>query len=149
MLNDVQDVQVPRKGTSFASSAEAQGGAVCPPAAVIFDMDGLMFDTETINVRFWHEAGEKHGFDINEDVLAPCVGAALPTTRRIMNERFGPEFDFDAVRADRIALAFKWIEKHGMPEKPGLRELLAWLKSAGIKKAVATSSPKDFIEAFK
>ena len=117
-------------------------------SAVIFDMDGLMFDTEALNFRAWHAAGEKHGFDITEEKFAPCIGVAVPTARRILEETFGPGFDFNAVRNDRIEWAFSWIAEHGMPEKPGLRELLSWLEGAGIKKAVATSSPRNFIDFY-
>ena len=118
------------------------------PLSVIFDMDGLMFDTESLNLKAWQEAGKKHGFDITEEFFSQCVGAAVPTTRRLMLEEFGPGFDFDAVREDRIAWAFAWIDEHGMPEKPGLRELLSWLEAEGIRKAIATSSSRSFVDFY-
>ena len=108
--------------------------------AVIFDMDGLMFDTEALNMKAWAAAGAKHGFDITEDVMHEYIGLHLDGTRQRMTERFGAGFDFDAVRGDRIAWSAAWIEEHGLPLKPGLRELLSWLIQHDIPRAMATSS---------
>ena len=116
--------------------------------AVIFDMDGLMFDTETLNMKGWYEAARKHGYEMTDDVIHAHIGADLPTTRRLMTAHFGPGFDFDAVRNDRIAWSWAWIEERGMPEKPGLRELLAWLRERSILTAIATSSGKRFVDFY-
>ncbi|MBR1672912.1 MAG: HAD family phosphatase [Fretibacterium sp.] len=116
--------------------------------AVLFDMDGLMFDTETLNLSGWIEAGKKHGCNITEEDIRPQIGVAVPTARRLMTEQFGPDFDFDAVRNDRIAWSHAWIEKNGMPEKPGLRELLAWLEREGIRTAISTSSGHETVDFY-
>ncbi|MCR5347595.1 MAG: HAD family phosphatase [Fretibacterium sp.] len=115
---------------------------------VIFDMDGLMFDTEALNFKAWTVVGRKHGYEITEEDVRPQIGVAVPTARRLMKERFGPDFDYDAVRSDRIAWSFAWIEEHGTPEKPGLRELLTWLNREGIRKAVATSSGRETVDFY-
>ena len=65
-----------------------------------------------------------------------------------MTEHFGLGFDFDAVRADRVAWTFAHIERNGMPEKPGLRELLVWLRANGLKTAIATSSERRFVDFY-
>ena len=117
-------------------------------SAVIFDMDGLMFDTETLNRKAWYAAGRKRGWEMTDEIIHAHVGAALSTSRRLMTEHFGPSFDFDAVRADRIAWSQAWIEKHGMPEKPGLRELLAWLRERRVRTAIATSSGRPFVDFY-
>ncbi|MDO4787527.1 MAG: HAD family phosphatase [Fretibacterium sp.] len=117
-------------------------------AAVIFDMDGLMFDTEALNMKGWMEAGRRHGYEMTEEVVYGHIGANLATTRRLMTEHFGPGFDFDAVRADRVAWSFAQIEQNGMPEKPGLRELLAWLRGKALRTAIATSSERRFVDFY-
>ncbi|MBQ9565810.1 MAG: HAD family phosphatase [Synergistaceae bacterium] len=116
--------------------------------SVIFDMDGLMFDTEALNLRGWRAAGEKYGYEITPEVMLPCVGTDVPTTRRLMMERLGPDFDFYTVREDRIAWSFAWIEEHGVPERPGLRELLSWLDGTGIKRAIATASQRRLVDFY-
>lgn len=107
-----------------------------------------MFDTETLNMRGWIEAGRRHGYEMTQEVVYGHIGANLATTRRLMTEHFGPGFDFDAVRADRVAWSFAQIEKNGMPEKPGLRSLLGWLRTNGIKTAIATSSERRFVDFY-
>ena len=107
-----------------------------------------MFDTEALNMKGWIEAGRQHGYEMTEEVVFGHIGANLATTRRLMTERFGPGFDFDAVRADRVAWSFAYIERNGMPEKPGLRALLSWLRDSAVKTAIATSSERRFVDFY-
>lgn len=116
--------------------------------AVIFDMDGLMFDTETLNMEGWKFAGKLHGYDMPEDLIRAHIGANAVTTRKLMQEHFGANFDFDAVRRDRIDHAFRYIKKHGMPLKPGLQKLLAYLKEKNIKTAIGSSSEERFVRFY-
>ena len=60
-----------------------------------------------------------------------------------MQSYFGSEVDYDAIRAKRIELMDTFVEKEGVTLKPGIRELLAYLKERGIKTAIATSSPLE------
>jgi len=116
--------------------------------AVIFDMDGLMFDTETLNAAAWKAAGKLHGFEMTDELLKAHIGSNVETTKRLMQEHFGADFDFEAVRAGRIAYSFRHIEENGMPLKPGLRELLAFLNQNGILTALATSSGEMFVRFY-
>lgn len=116
--------------------------------AVIFDMDGLMFDTEALNMKGWIHAGTQHGHTITEDHIRAHIGSNLPTTKKLMQEQFGPGFDFDAIRKERIDFAFNYIKAHGMPLKPGLKELLNHLKANSIKTAIATSSEERFVRYY-
>jgi HAD superfamily hydrolase (TIGR01509 family) len=116
--------------------------------AVIFDMDGLMFDTEALNLRAWQEAGRLHGFDIPDEVIHMHIGATVDVSRRIMLEHFGPGFDFDVIRADRLAIARREIEEKGTPVKRGLLELLAFLKERHIKTAVASSTEERYVRFY-
>jgi HAD superfamily hydrolase (TIGR01509 family) len=116
--------------------------------AIIFDMDGLMFDTETLNAEAWKEAGRLHGFEMTDELLRSHIGANQETSTRLMQSHFGANFDFDAVRSDRVAIALRHIEENGMPMKPGLREFLAYLKKKGIKTAIGSSSNEWFVRFY-
>jgi len=116
--------------------------------AVIFDMDGLMFDTEALNASAWKAAGKLHGFEMTDELLRSHIGSNVETTKKLMQEHFGAGFDFEAVRADRIAHSFRYIEENGMPLKPGLRELLAYLDEKRLKTAIATSSGEMFVRFY-
>ena len=117
-------------------------------SAVIFDMDGLMFDTEALNMKGWKAAGKRHGYEMSDELIRAHIGANAETTRRLMREHFGGDFDFDAVRGDRIDYAFRFIEENGTPLKPGLKELLAFLERKGIGTAVASSSEERFVRFY-
>lgn len=119
--------------------------------AVIFDMDGLMFDTENLNRKGWYAAAEKFGYEMTDEIIFSHIGTDLDTTRRLMTEHFikdHKDFNFDELRAERIAWSRDYIEKNGMPLKKGLNELLAWLKKFNFKTAIATSSGRDFVDFY-
>ena len=56
---------------------------------VIFDMDGLMFDTERLSARCWEQVGRKFGLDITESFLAGVRGVTSQEFRRIFEQKFG------------------------------------------------------------
>jgi HAD superfamily hydrolase (TIGR01509 family) len=116
--------------------------------AVIFDMDGLMFDTEALNKKGWKAAGKLHGYEMTDELLHSHIGTNAETTRRLMREHFGGGFDFDAVRKDRIDYALRFIEENGTPLKPGLKELLTFLEKKGLKTAIASSSEERFVRFY-
>jgi HAD superfamily hydrolase (TIGR01509 family) len=129
-------------------SQDIPAGAESSLRAVIFDMDGLMFDTEALNMKAWKAAGKQHGCEMPDELIHAHIGANVETAKRLMREHFGSDFDFDAVRGDRIEYAFRFIEENGTPLKPGLRELLAFLGQKGLKTAVASSSEERFVRFY-
>ena len=116
--------------------------------AIIFDMDGLMFDTETLNAAAWEAACKVRGFEMTEALARSYIGANAETTKKLMQNHFGAGFDYDAIREDRITRVFKHIEENGMPLKPGLRDLLAYLDKNGLKTAIGSSSGERFISFY-
>jgi len=111
-------------------------------------MDGLMFDTEALNATAWKAAGKLHGFEMTDEMLRSHIGTNAETTKKLMQNHFGPGFDFDAVRADRIAFSLRHIEENGMPLKPGLRELLTYLDKKGLATAIGSSSDERFVRFY-
>lgn len=109
--------------------------------AVLFDMDGLVLDTEKLYTRFWMEAANELGYPMTFEQglgmrsLNRNAGAAK------LKSYFGESIDYDKVRSKRIELMDAFVEKEGVYLKPGIHELLDYLKEKGIKTAIATSSP--------
>lgn len=112
-----------------------------PIAAVLFDMDGLMLDSERAVLRAWRQAAREYGHEFDDSVLHPMVGLHDRLCRAMLLERFGPDLPIDAIFARTEALYLSRIEA-GIPVKPGLAELLDWLDALGLPKAVATSSTR-------
>ena len=110
--------------------------------AVIFDMDGLMFDTEKLLTRFWREAAKEFGFDMTMEHVLSIRSCAAPIAAPRLRGIFGEGFDYQRVRQRRIELMNAFIEENGIEIKKGLAELLQYLKENGYKIAVATATDK-------
>lgn len=110
--------------------------------AVIFDMDGLMLDTEIIAKNGWKEVGKMLGVDLTEELIESVIGLDAQKTGEAFKKRLGEGFDYEKARAMRLEYSLDYLKKNGVPIKKGLFELLDFLKEKHIKCAVATSTAK-------
>lgn len=109
---------------------------------IIFDMDGLMFDTERLSYQAWKEAASLYNYHIDQDLFEKTIGTNLAKTKEIYFEYFGSSFPFDLIKDERVKLSDKFVKTNGVPIKNGLYELLAYLDLKNIKTAVATSTSR-------
>ena len=112
------------------------------PAAAIFDMDGLMLDTERPVIPLWARAGKTLGYNITPEMVIRTLGIDADGTRSLFFEEFGPAFPYDRIRKELSALMHEEFEKN-IAHKPGLVFLLDHLASIGIHMAVATSTRRE------
>ena len=113
---------------------------------VIFDMDGLMFDTERLATVLWNQVGDEVRIDMTEEILDSFRGQNPTAIRNAFLQRFGREFDFDGCMGRKDELQHRYIEEKGVPLKEGLPELLEYLKGQDIRMAVATSTQQSLAE---
>ncbi len=113
---------------------------------VLFDMDGLVLDTEKLYTRFWMEACHFYGLPMTRQQALRMRAANTQLGMANLREFFGPEADYTAIRAKRIELMDAFIEEQGMETKPGIYELMDYLEAHGIPAAITSSSPQDRIE---
>ena len=113
--------------------------------AVLFDMDGLMFDTERLIAGIWDRIGEEHGFGRLSSVMAETMGMRSGV-REIFLHHFGENFPYGWFREEYRRRMDDEIRKNGLPVKPGLYLLLGWLKRRGnFRLAVASSTSRAHV----
>ena len=96
--------------------------------AVLFDMDGLMFDTERLTSDIWISIGQKYGYPITMEMMNRMRGLPLQGYLKIFYDELGDDFDYWKYRKIREQETNLYIDTYGVPVKKGLRELLQWLK---------------------
>ena len=108
----------------------------------IFDMDGLMFDTENLFIRAFAEViGPRIGYRFTREKMLQLVGKNRQATAEAFPELF-PGCPVESAECFRMFRTWinSYFETSGVPVKPGLRELLAFFKERGVPCAVATST---------
>ena len=115
---------------------------------ILFDMDGVILDTEKLYTRFWQEAANALGYPMTKEQAMGLRSLNREFGAAKMQSYFDVPVDYEAVRNKRIEMMNAFIEKEGVELKPGIRELLSYLKERGIKTAIATSSPIERTEKY-
>ncbi|KZM71725.1 HAD family hydrolase [Nocardia terpenica] len=113
---------------------------VKPVAAVVFDMDGLLLDSERLALESLASAGTALGYDLTLEFRRSMIGMPADRCRELAVESFGAEFpleDFFALHETHLS---ELVAGGRLVTKTGVAELLDWLESNAIPKAIATSS---------
>ena len=116
---------------------------------VIFDMDGLMFDTESLHYRFWSEKVVALGFRPSKFVFSKSMGGHSDGIEAHYEKLFGRKVTMDEIvelfRADNF---FEVLEAEGIVIKKGLIELLDFLEDRSIKKAIGSASVQSTVRQY-
>lgn len=112
------------------------------PAAVIFDMDGTLLDTERVSQAAWRRAAADFDITIPEETLRAFIGCSLPNARVMINELFGDEDLTDRLFAHEAEVFFQ-IRDAELVTKPGALACVRALADAGIPVALATSTARE------
>lgn len=115
--------------------------------AVIFDMDGLLTDSEAIGVEKMVEAGRRQGYELPEDLIIQTVGGTAVHSEAIYHTVF-PCLDAKRLFADFRLLMHEAARNGQIPLKKGARELLALLRAKNIPCAVASSSALETVQLY-
>ncbi len=113
--------------------------------AVIFDMDGVLFDTERLCMNSWNHVAQKYGVQGMEAVFEQCIGLNGNDTKTLVLQQLGQDFPYDEFRAQASEWFWDYIHKKGIPMKAGVKKILCYLKQSGYKIGLASSTRYESI----
>ena len=114
--------------------------------AVIFDMDGVIFDSERLVYEGWKALSVKYGFDNLDEIYMKCIGVNSATCRQIYLDFYGEDFPYDKYRQERSDDYHARYSGGRLPMKAGVEELLKYLKETGYTIAIASSTRSALVK---
>lgn len=114
--------------------------------AVVFDMDGVIFDSERLVIACWKIIADKYGVPDIEAICHECLGVNATETKQKFLNHYGQDFPYDAYKSEMSRLFHERYDGGRLPMKKGVAELLQYLKDAGVKVALASSTRREVVE---
>lgn len=114
--------------------------------AVIFDMDGVIFDTERVYLEIWQSVFEKYGYKMTKELYITVMGTGRKNVIKTFLENFGDDLPIEKMYEEKDNQLFYIIENQGIPLKKGVKELFSMLKEKNYKIALATSAKRERVE---
>ena len=112
---------------------------------VIFDLDGVIFASEQVVQQGWRYAAGKMQLGEIDQLFLQCVGTNHIFTENLLRTQFGPQFSYEEFRRYTREFFYNYTAQHGLPVKPGVRELMDYLKQNGYAIGLASSSTLQYI----
>lgn len=113
--------------------------------AVVFDMDGVLFDTESVAKRAWVQVAQEKNVPNIESMVEESTGLNHESARLLFLEKYGDSVDFEAFVERSHVVMHQILDAEGMRLMPGVREILEMLRAQGIATGLASSTVHETI----
>lgn len=114
--------------------------------AVVFDMDGVIFDSEALVIRTWKQVADKYGIPDIEKTCMECLGTNSEATLKIFQKHYGEDFPYAVYKKEMADLFHEQAAGGKLPKKRGIIELLEYLHYRDIKVGLATSTREEIVK---
>lgn len=112
---------------------------------IIFDMDGVLFDTQKLYVKAWHEVADILGIPNITEPAYLCIGRSENDQSEVLDKYYPEGFPYEEFKELKRQKLMSYVEKE-VPLMKGTKELLEYLKSIGARVAIASSTRRPVIE---
>lgn len=113
---------------------------------IIFDMDGVIFDSERAVFNGWVELSEKYGFSNVDIPYMKCIGVNSQMCKQIFLDYYGKDFPYDMYKKEQSKNYHRKYDNGKLPIKKGVREILNYLKDNGYRIAIASSTRTESVK---
>ncbi|MDO5516992.1 MAG: HAD family phosphatase [Clostridium sp.] len=114
--------------------------------SVIFDMDGVIFDTERVYMNIWMKVYAEHGYEMTPELYKTFIGRDKPSLIKILEDKYGGNFNGTEMFKECDKHLKEAIDNGEVPIKEGVLEIFDYLKNRDFKMAIATSSPRTKLD---
>lgn len=111
--------------------------------AVLFDMDGVIFDTERVYLEGWKKVFKKYGYEMTKEVYVSVMGTGRINVSETFLSIYGKDLPIMQMYEEKDRELFKAIDEGKIPLKEGAKEILMFLREKGYKTALATSAKRE------
>lgn len=114
--------------------------------AILFDMDGVIFDTERVYLEEWKQVFKKYGYKMKDEIYISVMGTGRENVKKVFKEYYGDNLPIEDMYVDKDILLNEAVSENKIPLKTGAFDILSYLKDNGYKTALATSAKRDRLE---